>query len=87
MEVSPWIFKIPPDKPWAWPEIKFLNNQIEMQTHFSQEENRHAMWDTTGNTNLTTVSFPRIAVVPYVVVEWISKKGRTPSYLRVWLEK
>ena len=39
--------KIPRDKPWAWHEIKFLSNPIEMQTHFSQEENRHTMWDTT----------------------------------------
>ena len=45
------------------------------------------MWDTTGRTNLTTVNFPRISVVPYAVVEWLSKKGRTPNELRVWLEK
>ena len=32
-----WIFKIPRDKPWAWPEIKFLSNPIGMQTYFSQE--------------------------------------------------
>ena len=38
LKVRPWIFKIPRDKPWAWPEIKFLSNPIEMQTHFSQEE-------------------------------------------------
>ena len=27
---SPWILKIPQDKPWAWPEIKNLGNSIEM---------------------------------------------------------
>ena len=70
-----WIFKIPWDKPWAWPEINFLSNPIEMQTHFSQEENRHAMWNNTGMKNLTTLRFPRLAVVPYAVVEWLSKKG------------
>ena len=37
LEVRPWIFKTPQDKPWVWPEIKFLSNPIEMQTHFSQE--------------------------------------------------
>ena len=37
LEGRPWIFKIPRDKPWAWPEVKFLSNPIEMQTHFSQE--------------------------------------------------
>ena len=45
LEGRPWIFKIPQDKTWAWPEVKCLSNPIEMQTHFSQEENRHAMWD------------------------------------------
>ena len=64
LEGRPWIFKIPRDKPWAWPEIKFLSNPIEMQTHFSQEENRHAMWDNTFKTNLTTVNLPMLAVVP-----------------------
>ena len=74
LEGSPCIFKIPRDKPWAWPEIKFLSNPIEMQTHFSQEGNFHAMWDTTGRTNFTTVKLPRLAVVPYAVVDWLSKK-------------
>ena len=50
LQERPWIFKIPRDKPWAWPEVKFLSNPIEIQTHFSQEENLHAMWDTTGMT-------------------------------------
>ena len=45
------------------------------------------MWDTIGRTHLTTVKFPRLAVVPYAVVEWISKNGLTPNELRVWLEK
>ena len=86
LEGRPWIFKIPRDKPWAWPEVKFLSNPIEMQTHFSQEENRHAMWDTTGMTNLTTLRLPRLAVVPYALVEWLGKKGRTQNALRIWLE-
>ena len=43
LEGRPWIFKIPQDKPWAWPEVKFLSNPIEMQIHFSQEENYHVM--------------------------------------------
>ena len=50
-----------------------------MQTHFSQKENHHAMWDTTGKKNLTTVKFPRLAVVLYAVVEWLVKKRRTPN--------
>ena len=37
LEGRSWIFKIPRDKPWSWPEIKFLRNPIEMQTHFIQE--------------------------------------------------
>ena len=81
-----WIFKIPRDKPWAWPEIKFLSNPIEMQSHVSQEENCHAMWDTTGRKNLTTIKLPRLAVVPYAVVEWILRRGQTTNELRVWLE-
>ena len=70
-----------------WPEVKLLSNPIEMQTHFGQEANRHAMWDTTGMTNLTTLRLPRLAVVPYAVVEWLSKKGRTTNELRIWLVK
>ena len=36
---------------------------------------------------MTIVKLPRLVVVPYAVVEWLSKKGRTPNELRVWLEK
>ena len=39
LEGRPWVFKIPRDKPWSWPEIKFLRNSLEMQTQFSQEGN------------------------------------------------
>ena len=45
------------------------------------------MWDTTGMKKLTSPSFPSIAVVLYALLEWLSKKGRTPNELRVWLEK
>ena len=38
-------------------------------------------------TNLTTLRLPRLAVVLYELVEWLSKKGRTPNELRIWLEK
>ena len=75
LEGRKWISNIPWDKPWEWPEIKFLSKPIETQKNFSQEENRHAMWDTTGKTNLTTVRFPRLAVLPYAVVELLSKNG------------
>ena len=68
LEGRPWIFKITRYKPWAWPEIKFLINPIEMQTHFIQEEIRHTMWDTTDKTNFTIVRLSRLAVVPYAVV-------------------
>ena len=37
--------------------------------------------------NLTTLKFSRLAVIPYIVVEWLSKKGRTPNELRIWLGK
>ena len=87
LEGRPWKFKIPRDKPWAWPEVKFLSNPINAKTHFSQEENRHSMWETTSMTNLTTLRLPRLTVLPYAVAEWLSKKGRTPNELRIWLEK
>ena len=54
LEGRPWVFKIPRDRIWAWMEIKLLSNSIEIQTYFSQEGNCHAMWDTTGKTNITT---------------------------------
>ena len=28
LEFRPWVFKIPRDKTWAWPEVKFLSNPI-----------------------------------------------------------
>ena len=68
LEGRPWVFKIPWDKPWLWPEIKFLSNSIETQTHLSQEGNCHDMWDTTGKTNLTTRKITRLLVVPYAEV-------------------
>ena len=87
LEGRPWMFKIPRENPWVWPEIKLLSNPIEMRTHFSQEENCYDMWDTTRRINLTAVNFPRLVVVPYAVVECLSKRGRTPNELRVWLEE
>ena len=44
------------------------------------------MWDTTGMIKFTTLSLPRLSVVPYTVVEWLSKKESTPNELRIWLE-
>ena len=44
------------------------------------------MWDTTGMKHLTTLRLPMLSVVPYILVEWISKKGRTSNKLRIWLE-
>ena len=73
------IFKIPRDKPWAWPKKKLLFRPIEIQTHFIQEENRYAMEDTTGMKKWTTLRLPKLAVVPYAVVGWLSKKWRTPN--------
>ena len=26
LEGRPWMFEITRDKPWAWPEVKFLSN-------------------------------------------------------------
>ena len=87
LEGRPWVFKIPRYKPWVWPEIKFLGNPIEMQTHFIQEENFHAMWDTTDRKNLNTKKLPRMEVVPYAVVGWLSERGQKLNELRVWLEE
>ena len=36
---------------------------------------------------MKTIKLPRLAVAPYAVVIWLSKKGRTPNKLRVWLGK
>ena len=41
------------------------------------------MWDTTGETNLTTKKLSRLEVVIYAAVEWLSKCGQIPDYLRV----
>ena len=64
-----------------------MSNSIEMHMHFSQEGNRHAMWYTTGKTTLTKKKLPRLAVVPYAMMEWLSKGGSKPNELRVWLEE
>ena len=58
-----------------------------MKTYFSQEENHHSMWDTNGETNPTENNLPRMAVVPYEAVEWLSKGGRTTNEFRVRLEE
>ena len=47
----PWVFQIPRDKPWAWPEVEYVNNAIEMQGHFGQEGNNNTLWDMTGGAN------------------------------------
>ena len=39
MAGRPWVFKIPRDKPWAWPEVEYVENTIEMQGHFGQDGN------------------------------------------------
>ena len=83
LEVRLWLFKMPHDKPWVWPEVNFCNNSIEMQTHLIQESNCYSMWDTTGETNLTTKKLSRLEVVIYAAVEWLSKCGQIPDYLRV----
>ena len=44
------------------------------------------MWYTTGQINCTTRKLPRLAVVPYTLVEWLGEEGRTPNEFRVWLE-
>ena len=36
--------------------------------------------------NLTALRLTRLAVVPYSLLEWLSKKMRTPNELRIWLE-
>ena len=37
--------------------------------------------------NLIILNLPRLAVVPFEVVEWLSNKGRTPNELRIRFEK
>ena len=83
LEGRPRVLKKTCDNPWAWPEVKFCNNYIEMQIYFIQESNHHSMWDTTGETNLTTKKLSRLEVVIYAAVEWLSKCGQIPDYLRV----
>ena len=61
----PWVFKIPRDKPWAWPEVECVENAIEMQGHFGQEGNKNTLWDTSGEQMITRAKFPRLAMVPY----------------------
>ena len=83
LESMQWVLKIPRDNPWKYPEVNLWNNSIEIQTHFIQESNYHSMWDTTGETNLTTKKLSRLEVVIYAAVEWLSKCGQIPDYLRV----
>ena len=45
------------------------------------------MGDATGEINMTTKKLPRLAVVPYAYLEWLSEGGRTPNELRLWLEE
>ena len=87
LEVRLWLFKMPHDKPWVWPEVNFCNNSIEMQTHLIQDSNCYSMWDTTGETNLMTKKFPSLEVFLYADVEILIKCGQTQNELMVWLEE
>ena len=43
LEGRQWAFKIPREKTWVLPEVKFCKNSIEIQTHFIQDSNRPFM--------------------------------------------
>ena len=45
------------------------------------------MWNTSDKTNITTRKLPRLTVVPYSAVEWLSEGGRTHNELMVGLEE
>ena len=65
-----------------------MENSIAIETCFSQDGNRHSLWDTSGKADRVNQNLFRLAVVPYVVaVPWLSEKERTPNDLRVWIEK
>ena len=83
---SPWVFKTPRDRPWAWPEVEYVDNAIEMQGHFRQEGNNKTLWDMAGYPTKTNVKFPRLAMVTYAMVEWLVQENRTPNELRMWIE-
>ena len=36
---------------------------------------------------MMTKKLPRLEVVPYAALEWLSKGGRSPNELRAWLEE
>jgi len=57
-----------------------------METYFSQDGNRHSLWDTSGEVDRVEHNLPRLVVVPYAAVLWLSEKERTPNDLRVWIE-
>ena len=82
-----WVFNIPRDKPWVWPEVEYVNNSIEIQGHFGQEGNNNILWDTEGGTNKTKTKLPRFAMVTYAMFDWLVQVNRTPNLLRLWMEK
>ena len=83
----PWVFRIPRDKPLAWPEVEYVENAIKMQCHFGQEANNNTLYDTAGDPTKTRVKLPILVMVPYDMVEWLVKSNRTPNELRLWIEK
>ena len=84
---SPWVFKITRDKPWAWPELEYVENAIELQGHFEQEVNKNTLWDTSGEPMKMRSKFPILVMVPYVMVDWLVKANWAPNKMILWIEK
>ena len=52
----PWVYNIQRDRSWAWQEVEYVDNAIEMQGHFRQEGNNKTLWDTAGDPKKGEVS-------------------------------
>ena len=80
------MFKIPQHNPWAWQEVEYVYNEIEIQGHFGHEAINNTLWYTKGYPTKTKAELPRLVMVPYAMVEWLVQSNKTPYELMLWIE-
>ena len=56
-----------------------------MQGNFGQEGNNNTLSGMSGDTTKTKKNLPRLAMVPYAMVEWLFQANRMPNEFRLWM--
>ena len=43
-EVSHGVHTLPKETPWQWKQIQFIDNLIDVKTHYEKEGSGQALW-------------------------------------------